>query len=74
MWAMNGGANAWLPRTTTLHHPNFRGESIAGAVNLAAGTKTFTLSDASNTVGPYTFSIEAGTHTMLIVFPGYPRM
>ena len=74
MWAMNGGANAWLPRMTTLRHPNFRNESIAGAVNLAPGTKNFTVSDTNTTVGPVSFSIEAGTHTVLVVYPGYPRI
>jgi hypothetical protein len=74
MWAMNGGANAWLPRPTTLHSPNFRNESITGTVNLTPGMKSFTLKDTNTTVGPVPFYIEAGTHTVLLVFPGYPRL
>ncbi|HUS28614.1 MAG TPA: hypothetical protein VMZ53_08895 [Kofleriaceae bacterium] len=72
-WAMNGGANAWLPRATTLHHPNNRSESVAAAVNLTPGPKTFMLSDATTTIGPISFTIEADTYTTLIVQPGYPR-
>ena len=72
-WAMNGGANAWLPRTTTLHHPNNRGESIAAAANLTPGMKNFVLKDSTTTIGPIPFTIEADTHTILVVTPGWPK-
>jgi hypothetical protein len=71
-WAMLGGAGAWVPRTTTIHHPNYRGESVAGAVNLTPGMKSFTLVDGTTTIGPVTFRVEADTFSYVVVYPGYP--
>jgi hypothetical protein len=69
---MLGGAGAWIPRATTIHHQNYRAESVAGAVNLTPGPKTFTLVDGTTTIGPVTFTVEADTFTHVVVVPGYP--
>lgn len=70
-WAMFAGAGVWLPRATTVGHPNsaFLG-SVAGTVNVSPGVHTVTVTSGALMLGPYTINVQANEWTVLHVFPG----
>lgn len=71
-WAMFGGVGAWLPRTTTIAHPNnFGGGSIAGTINVTPGPHTVTMT-APGVTFESTTVVEAGGWTLLLMTPGFP--
>jgi hypothetical protein len=70
-WAMFAGNGAWLPRATTVGHPNMALlGSVAGTVNVTPGVHTVTVTSGALVLGPYTVSVKANEWTVIHVFPG----
>ncbi len=70
-WAMFGGVGAWLPRATTLGHPNNANTgSIAGTINVTPGMHTVTVAAGGQTLGPFTIMVEANSLTLMHIYPG----
>ena len=71
-WAMYSGVGVWIPRATTLGHPQSQPfASVAGLVNVAPGTHTVKVSGTGFAIES-TVEVTAGRWSMIMMVPGVP--
>jgi hypothetical protein len=71
-WAMYSGVGAWIPRATTLGHPQSQPfGSVAGLVNVEPGTHTVKVTAPGLTMES-TVEVTAGAWSMILMVPGVP--